>query len=65
MRCACPPPRSRRWRADLRRAFALPEGAMIDQAAIKALFAAVFERTFAVTGALNVADAGGRGRSRS
>jgi putative ABC transport system permease protein len=34
--------------------FGLPEGAMIDQAAIKALSLSVFERTFAVTTALNI-----------
>lgn len=32
----------------------IPEGAMIDQAAIKALSLSVFERTFSVTAALNV-----------
>ena len=32
----------------------LPEGAITDQAAVKALSVAVFDRTFAVTGALNV-----------
>jgi putative ABC transport system permease protein len=39
--------------ADLRRAFALPEGSVIDQAGIKAFSLRIFERTFAVTGALN------------
>jgi putative ABC transport system permease protein len=34
--------------------FALPEGAVIDQAGIKAFSLRIFERTFAVTGALNV-----------
>ena len=34
--------------------FGLPESAMIDQAAIKALSLSVFERTFAVTTALNI-----------
>lgn len=37
----------------LRAEFALAEGALIDQAAIKAFSLQVFERTFAVTGALN------------
>ncbi len=37
----------------LRDAFALPEGALIDQAGIKAFSLQVFERTFAVTAALN------------
>ena len=32
----------------------LPDGAITDQAAVKALSVAVFDRTFAVTGALNV-----------
>jgi putative ABC transport system permease protein len=40
--------------ADLRRAFALPEGTLVDQAGIKALSLRIFERTFAVTGALNL-----------
>jgi putative ABC transport system permease protein len=39
--------------ADLRQAFALPENALIDQAGIKAFSLRIFERTFAVTGALN------------
>ena len=39
--------------ADLRREFALPEGAVIDQAGIKTFSLRIFERTFAVTGALN------------
>ncbi len=34
--------------------FGIPDGQMIDQAAIKAFSLNVFERTFAVTGALNV-----------
>jgi putative ABC transport system permease protein len=37
----------------LRKQFVLPEGALIDQAGIKAFSLRVFERTFAVTGALN------------
>ncbi|MBD3765369.1 MAG: ABC transporter permease, partial [Rhodobacterales bacterium] len=41
---------ARRLRADL----ALPEEAVVDQAAVKALSLAVFDRTFAVTAALNV-----------
>jgi putative ABC transport system permease protein len=40
--------------ADLRREFDLPEGALIDQAGIKAFSLRIFERTFAVTGALNL-----------
>ena len=38
----------------LREAFALGETALVDQAGIKAFSLRVFERTFAVTGALNV-----------
>ena len=37
----------------LRAEFGLPEGALVDQAGIKAFSLAVFDRTFAVTGALN------------
>jgi putative ABC transport system permease protein len=37
----------------LRREFSLPENALIDQAGIKAFSLRIFERTFAVTGALN------------
>jgi putative ABC transport system permease protein len=40
--------------AALRDDFGLPEGAIIDQAAIKAFSLDVFDRTFIVTGALNV-----------
>ncbi|SLN33462.1 ABC transporter permease [Roseisalinus antarcticus] len=40
--------------ADWLRAFGLPEAQIIDQAAIKAFSLQVFERTFTVTGALNV-----------
>jgi putative ABC transport system permease protein len=40
--------------ADLRETFTLPEGALVDQAGIKAFSLRVFERTFAVTGALNL-----------
>ncbi|MDT8855906.1 FtsX-like permease family protein [Paracoccaceae bacterium Fryx2] len=40
--------------ADLRAAFDLPETAVIDQATIKAFSLRIFERTFAVTAALNV-----------
>jgi putative ABC transport system permease protein len=40
--------------AELRNAFDLPEENLIDQAAIKALSLNTFERTFAVTAALNV-----------
>jgi putative ABC transport system permease protein len=39
--------------SELRREFALPENALIDQAGIKAFSLRIFERTFAVTGALN------------
>jgi putative ABC transport system permease protein len=39
--------------ADLRREFSLPDNALIDQAGIKAFSLRIFERTFAVTGALN------------
>ncbi len=38
----------------IRQEFALPDTALIDQAGIKAFSLKVFERTFAVTGALNV-----------
>lgn len=38
---------------ELRAEFALPENAVIDQAGIKAFSLGIFERTFAVTGALN------------
>jgi putative ABC transport system permease protein len=41
-------------RTILREQAGVPEGAMIDQASIKALSLAVFERTFTVTTALNV-----------
>lgn len=40
--------------AALRAAFDLPESAVVDQAAVKAFSLAVFERTFAVTAALNI-----------
>ena len=40
--------------ADLRREFALTDTSLIDQAGIKAFSLQIFERTFAVTGALNV-----------
>ncbi len=40
--------------ADLRDEFALGESQLVDQAGIKAFSLRVFERTFAVTGALNV-----------
>jgi putative ABC transport system permease protein len=39
---------------ELRREFALPDNALIDQAGIKAFSLRVFERTFAVTAALNI-----------
>ena len=41
-------------RTDLVEEFGLPVDNMVDQAALKALSLSVFERTFAVTGALNV-----------
>jgi putative ABC transport system permease protein len=40
--------------ADLRAAFSLPGTSVIDQAAVKAFSLRIFERTFAVTAALNV-----------
>jgi putative ABC transport system permease protein len=40
--------------ASLRAEFDLPEGAVIDQAGLKAFSLQIFERTFAVTAALNV-----------
>ncbi len=40
--------------ADLQQEFNLPEGAIVDQARIKAVSLEIFERTFAVTAALNV-----------
>ncbi|MDP4031719.1 MAG: FtsX-like permease family protein [Pseudorhodobacter sp.] len=40
--------------ADLRAKFALPDTAVVDQASVKAASLRVFERTFAVTAALNV-----------
>jgi putative ABC transport system permease protein len=42
-----------RLAADLRQAFGLEDGALVDQAGIKAFSLRVFDRTFAVTGALN------------
>ena len=42
------------WAAQLRARFDLAPGAVLDQAAMKARAHAVFERTFAVTGALNL-----------
>ncbi len=48
-----PPAKVAALSSDLRAAFDLPEGALVDQAAIKALSLRVFDRTFAVTGALN------------
>ena len=41
-------------RRDLRSAFGLPEENVIDQASVKAFSLRIFERTFAVTAALNV-----------
>ncbi len=49
-----PPAGVDRFVADLGRAFDLPGEAVIDQAGIKAFSLRVFERTFAVTGALNL-----------
>lgn len=40
--------------ADLSAAFGLPDGSVIDQATVKAFSLRIFERTFAVTAALNV-----------
>lgn len=40
--------------SDLRATFDLPEGAVLDNTRVKAMSLQVFERTFAVTGALNV-----------
>ena len=40
--------------ADLHAAFGLPDGSVIDQATVKAFSLRIFERTFAVTAALNV-----------
>jgi len=49
-----PPDRVDALQADLRDDFGLDEGAIIDQAAIKDFSMDVFERTFLVTGALNL-----------
>jgi putative ABC transport system permease protein len=49
-----PPDRAEALEAELRAAFALGDGAVLDQAGVKAFSLQVFERTFAVTGALNV-----------
>ena len=48
------PAKARELRDELRQAFALPEENVVDQASIKALSLRIFERTFAVTAALNV-----------
>jgi putative ABC transport system permease protein len=48
------PGRAEAVEAELRAAFALGDQAVIDQAGVKAFSLEVFERTFAVTGALNV-----------
>ena len=48
-----PPDRAAALAVDLRAAFGLEDGAVIDQAGIKAFSLAIFERTFAVTAALN------------
>jgi putative ABC transport system permease protein len=49
-----PPDRVDALQSDLRDDFGLDEGAIIDQAAIKAFSMDVFDRTFLVTGALNL-----------
>jgi putative ABC transport system permease protein len=49
-----PPDRVDALQAALRDDFGLPEGAIIDQAAIKRFSLDVFDRTFLVTGALNI-----------
>ncbi|MCC6006929.1 MAG: FtsX-like permease family protein [Rhodobacteraceae bacterium] len=49
-----PPERIGPVMAELAGEFGLPEGAMIDQTAVKRFSLEVFERTFAVTAALNV-----------
>jgi putative ABC transport system permease protein len=49
-----PPEGVERLAADLRGAFALGETALVDQAGVKAFSLRIFERTFAVTGALNL-----------
>ena len=46
-------PRWRRWRPSCGGSLPCPKAAVIDQAGIKAFSLRVFERTFAVTGALN------------
>lgn len=48
-----PPEDVEAFSADLRARFALEDTALVDQAGIKAFSLRVFERTFAVTGALN------------
>ena len=48
------PAQSEALAQDLRDTFDLPEGAVLDNTRIKAMSLQVFERTFAVTGALNV-----------
>ena len=48
-----PPDAAARLAADLRAAFALPDGALADQRAMKAVSRGIFEQTFAVTVALN------------
>lgn len=49
-----PPQAAAALAAGLAAEFGLPAGAVIDQASVKAMSLAVFERTFAVTAALNV-----------
>jgi putative ABC transport system permease protein len=49
-----PPDRAEALRRDLQAAFGLPAANVVDQASIKAFSLQVFERTFAVTAALNV-----------
>ena len=48
-----PPDRVAALAQDLTRRFALGDGALVDQAAVKAFSLRVFERTFAITAALN------------
>lgn len=49
-----PPAEAPALAAALRAEFALPSDAVMDQASVKAFSLGIFERTFAVTGALNV-----------
>jgi putative ABC transport system permease protein len=49
-----PPDRVQALAADLRAAFDLPADALIDQSALKAQSLAIFDKTFVITGALNL-----------